>query len=71
MAMHKTIRRVTDLEAQQEETFRYWQSRTPAERMNAVAEIVQAAYRSKEIDLNRRPMDKHLVRVERMGWKAI
>jgi hypothetical protein len=71
MAMHKTIRRVTDLQAQQEETLRYWQSRTPAERMNAVAEIVQAAYLSKEIDLDRRPTDKHLVRVERLDWKAI
>lgn len=71
MTMQKSIRRVTDLEAQQEETFRYWQSQTPAERMNAVAEIVRAAYLTKEIDLDCRPTDKRMVRVERPDWKAI
>ena len=44
MAMDKTIRRVTDLEEQQAETYRYWQSRPVGERLIAVCELSQAAY---------------------------
>lgn len=44
MAMDKTIRRVTDLEEQQLETYRYWQSRPVGERLIAVCELSQAAY---------------------------
>jgi hypothetical protein len=44
MAMDKTIRRVTDLDQQQEETYRYWQSRPVGERLIAVCELSQAAY---------------------------
>jgi hypothetical protein len=44
MAMDKTIRRVTDLEQQEEETYRYWQSRPVGERLIAVCELSQAAY---------------------------
>jgi hypothetical protein len=42
--MDKTIRRVTDLEEQQAETYRYWQSRSVGERLVAVCELSQAAY---------------------------
>jgi hypothetical protein len=44
MAMDKTIRRVTDLDQQQEETYRYWQGRPVGERLIAVCELSQAAY---------------------------
>jgi hypothetical protein len=44
MAMDKTIRRVTDLEKQEEETYRYWQSRSVGERLLAVCELSQTAY---------------------------
>lgn len=71
MSTDKTIRRVTDLKEQRLETYRYWRSRTSAERIEAVAEIVRSAYLSKGIDLNHRPADKILVRVERPNWKAI
>jgi len=71
MPVDKTIRRVTDLTAQRLETYRYWRSRTGAERMEAVAEIVRDAYLAKGIDLELRPLDKTLVRVERPAWKAI
>jgi hypothetical protein len=71
MLIDKTIRRVTDLKAQRLETYRYWQSRTYAERIDAVAEIVRDVYLAKGIDLELRPTDKTLVRVERPGWKAI
>jgi hypothetical protein len=42
--MDKTIRRVTDLEEQQAETYRYWQSRPVGERLIAVVELSEAAY---------------------------
>lgn len=42
--MDKTIRRVTDLEEQQAETYRYWQSRPVGERLVAVCELSEAAY---------------------------
>ena len=42
--MDKTIRRVTDFEEQQAETYRYWQSRPIGERLVAVCELSEAAY---------------------------
>jgi hypothetical protein len=42
--MDKTIRRVTDLEEQDAETYRYWQSRPVGERLAAVCELSEAAY---------------------------
>lgn len=71
MLIDRTIRRVTDLKAQQTEAYRYWQSRTAAERMKAIAEVVKEAYYAKGIDLDGRPSDKTLVRVVRRDWKAI
>jgi hypothetical protein len=71
MRINRTIRRVTDLKAQRLETYRYWQSRPCAERIEAVAEIVRGAYLAKGIDLELRPSDKTLVRVERPTWKAV
>lgn len=68
--MDKTIRRVTDLKEQRMQTYRYWRSRSAAERMEAVAEIVRDAYLTKGIDLDSRPPDKTLIRVERLSWKA-
>ena len=42
--MDKTIRRVTDFEEQQAETYRYWHSRPIGERLLAVCELSEAAY---------------------------
>ena len=42
--MDKTIRRVTDPEEQQMETYRYWQSLPVGERLVAVYELSEAAY---------------------------
>lgn len=42
--MDKTIRRVTDPEEQQRETYRYWQSRSVGERLIAVCELSESAY---------------------------
>jgi hypothetical protein len=71
MSTVKIIRKVTDLKAQREETYRYWQGRTYAERLEAVAEIVRGAYLTKGIDLEMRPTDKTLVRAIRPTWKAV
>lgn len=48
MAMDKTIRKVTDLEEQQAQSYRYWQSRPVAERLAAVCELSESAYSFKE-----------------------
>jgi hypothetical protein len=69
-AMDKTIRRVTDLKEQRMETYRYWRSRTAAERMEAVAEIVLDAYSMKGIDLASRSPNKTIVRIQSPSWKA-
>ena len=42
--MDKTIRRVSDFEEQQAETYRYWQNRPIGERLRAVCELSEAAY---------------------------
>ncbi len=42
--MDKIIRRVTDLEEQQAETYRYWQSLPIGERLVAISELSQEAY---------------------------
>ncbi len=44
MAINKTIRKVTDLEEDRMETYRYWQSLPIGERLTAVWEVSQAAY---------------------------
>lgn len=66
----RTIRKVTDFKAQRMETYRYWQSRTVAERMAAIDEVVREAYFAKGIDLDHRPSDRRLVRIVRSNWKA-
>lgn len=42
--MDKTIRRVTDFDEQQADTYCYWLSRPVGERLVAVCELSQAAY---------------------------
>jgi hypothetical protein len=42
--MDKTIRRVTDLEEQEAENYRYWQNRSVGDRLIAVCELSDAAY---------------------------
>jgi len=68
--MERQIRRITDLKAQRIESYRYWQSRTVAERMKAIEEVIREAYFAKGIDLDHRPSDRTLVRVIRPNWKA-
>ena len=70
MSVNRTICRVTDLKAQRMETYRYWQSRSAAERMDAIEEVVRDVYFAKGIDLDRRSPNKTLVRIVRPNWKA-
>lgn len=42
--MDKTLRRVTDLDEQRAESYRYWQSQSIGARLIAVSELSQAAY---------------------------
>ncbi len=42
--MDKTIRRVTDLEEQEAETYRYWQSQSIGDRLVAVCDLSEASY---------------------------
>ena len=44
MSIDKTIRRVTDPEHQQLETYRYWQSQSVGARLTAVWDVSEAAY---------------------------
>jgi hypothetical protein len=44
MCMDKTLRRVTDPEEQQAETYCYWASRPIGERLTAVCELTESAY---------------------------
>ena len=66
MAMDKAIRRVTDLEEQKAETYRYWQSRPLGERLIAVWEVTAAAYAFKGIKYDpTRRSEATLTRVQR------
>lgn len=64
--MDKTIRRVTNLEEQQAETYRYWQSVPPGERLSAVcdASIDGYAFKGLYIDASQRS-ERVLVRIQR------
>lgn len=42
--MDKTIRRVTDFEEEQAETYRYWQNLPIGDRLVAISELSQEAY---------------------------
>lgn len=69
--MDKTIRRVTDFKAQREETYRYWQTCSIAERMEAVAQIIRNGYALKGIDLDKLPNDRTLIRVVNRTPKVV
>jgi hypothetical protein len=63
--MDKTIRKVTDLAEQQAETYRYWQSRTSSERMNATWEFTLEMYRMKGLAQDAQGLQRSVVRIQR------
>jgi hypothetical protein len=65
--MDKTIRRIrtqADIDEQQRETYRYWASVSPGERMSAVSELSMAAYSFKGMRFDV-PGPRTLVRIKR------
>ena len=64
-AMDKTIRKVTDLAEQQAETYRYWQSVSDSDRMNATWEFTLEMYRMKGLVQDAQGLQRSLVRIQR------
>ncbi len=62
---NRLIRWIADRKEQDAETYRYWQSRTTAERMEAVAELVRDGYAAKGIDADAQGSKRTLVRIQR------
>jgi hypothetical protein len=60
----RMIRKIRDRKAQDAETYRYWQSRTTSERMEAVAELTRDGYASKGIDVDAQGSKRTLIRVQ-------
>jgi hypothetical protein len=64
--MAKTIKKFTSHAEQKAETYRYWRSRTPAERLLAVWEATATAYAFKGVKYDpTRRSEATLTRVER------
>ena len=63
--MDKTVRKVTDLDEQQAETYRYWQRVSDSERMNATWEFTLEMYRMKGLVKDAQGLQRSLVRIQR------
>lgn len=63
----RTIRRFSSFQEQEDETIRYWNSRSMAEKLRLTAEITTFFYRQKGIDVDAHGSTRSLVRVQR-SW---
>lgn len=63
--MDKTVRKVTSLSEQQEETYRYWRSVSDSQRMNATWELTLQMYRLKGLPSNAEGLQRSVVRIQR------
>jgi hypothetical protein len=63
--MDKTIRKVTDLAEQRAETYRYWASRSPAERFEATWQLSRNLYRQKGVASDGEGSKRSFVRIQR------
>lgn len=63
--MDKTVRKVTDLDEQERETFRYWRSRSSSERMNATWEFTLEIYRMKGLVADGQRLQRSVVHIQR------
>jgi hypothetical protein len=61
----RIIRRILDRQAQDAETYRYWHSRTPAERAQAVFELTRDGYAAKGIDVHVERSERHIASFQR------
>jgi hypothetical protein len=63
--MDKTLRKVTDFEEQDAETYRYWQSVSVGERLSAVCDASLDAYASKGLAIDPdKKAERNLVRIQ-------
>ena len=60
-----TIRKFSSHEEQEIETIRYWAGRSPAEKMTAVTELAEYAYKIRGINVHARRPKGPVVRVQR------
>jgi hypothetical protein len=65
LAVDKTVRIVTDLVEQQLETYRYWQSVSSSDRMNATWEFTLDMYRMKGLVQDAQGLQRSVVHVQR------
>ena len=63
--MDKTVRRVDSPTEQQRETYRYWQSRSDADRMNATWELTLELYHLKGLASDAQGLQRSVVRIQR------
>jgi hypothetical protein len=61
----QTIRRFSSHEEQEIETMRYWASRSAAEKITAVTELAEYAYKMRGIDVHAQGPKGPVVRVQR------
>ena len=62
-----TVRKFSSHAEQEIETMRYWASRSAAEKMTAVAELAEYAYKMRGIDVHAQGPKGPVVRVQRGG----
>ena len=63
--MDKTVQKVSDLEEQRAATYRYWQSRSYSERINATWEFTLELYRMKGLVQDGQGLQRSVVRIQR------
>ncbi len=63
--MDKTIRKYTDFDEMKADEYRYWQSRPVHERVAAVSELTELAYRMKGMPPDAFRLQRTLVHFER------
>jgi len=63
--MDKTVRRFASHDAMKAEEYRYWQSVSPRERMQAVADITLETYSLKGQYADAQRLQRTLVRIQR------
>lgn len=63
--MDKTVRKVSNVEEQKAEDYRYWQSRPSGERMRATWELSFEAYKLKGLAHDGQRLQRTFVRIQR------
>jgi ribosomal protein S12 methylthiotransferase accessory factor YcaO len=64
----RIVRAMSSREEQDAQTYSFWQSRTTAERMAAIDEIIRDAYTAKGIHLDVQRSDRSVARIQRIQY---